>query len=80
MRDYKQEAKYHAQPEQIKKRVARNKARRHAIKDGKVSVGDGKEIDHKNMNALDNSPSNLRVVPRSVNRKKQPKTKTQKNY
>jgi hypothetical protein len=80
MRDYKQEAKYHAQPDQVKKRVARNKARRQAIKDGKVSVGDGKEIDHKNMNPLDNSPGNLRVVKKSVNRKKQPKTKTQKNY
>ena len=45
-RDYKKENEYKAQPEQIKLRVARNKARRQAIKDGRVEKGDGKEIDH----------------------------------
>jgi hypothetical protein len=34
-------------PAEVEKRVARNKARRHAIADGKVKVGDGKEIGHK---------------------------------
>ena len=28
----------------------------------------GKDIDHKNGNAMDNSPSNLRVMDRSKNR------------
>lgn len=54
-------------------RASRNKARAIAMKAGKVSKGDGKEVDHKNFNPRDNSPSNLRVVSKSVNRKKQPK-------
>jgi hypothetical protein len=45
-RDYVKENEYKKQPDQIAKRVARNKARREAIKDGRVSKGDGKEIDH----------------------------------
>jgi len=45
-RNYKQEEKYEDSPEQVKNRVARNKARRDAIKSGKVKKGDGKEIDH----------------------------------
>ena len=35
-----------SKPENIAKRVARNKARREAIRKGRVSVGDGKELDH----------------------------------
>jgi hypothetical protein len=42
------------------------------MKAGKVSKGDGKEIDHKNFNPRDNSSSNLRVVSKATNRKKQP--------
>ena len=61
--------------EQKKRRAGRNKARREAIKAGKVKKGDGKEIDHKNYNPLDNRPSNLRVVSKKVNRTKQPKRK-----
>ena len=34
-------------PAEVKARVARNKARRHAIAAGKVAVGDGKEVAHK---------------------------------
>jgi hypothetical protein len=45
-RDYQKENEYKAQPEQIKLRVARNKARREAIKAGRVKKGDGKDIDH----------------------------------
>ena len=41
-RNYKKEYEdYHARPEQIKRRAARNKARRHLEKEGKVSKGDG---------------------------------------
>lgn len=68
VRDYKQEAKYHATPSQKKKRASRNKARREAIRKGRVRLGDGLDIDHKNTNALDNSPSNLRVRSKSTNR------------
>ena len=56
-----------------KDRAARNAARNAAEKAGRVSKGDGKEIDHKNFRPRDNSPSNLRVVSREFNRKRQPK-------
>jgi hypothetical protein len=75
-RDYKKEAEYAARPEQVKRRMARNRARAAAIKAGKVKKGDGKEVDHvgaKRTGDLDNS--RVRVVSRRVNRKKQPKTK-----
>jgi hypothetical protein len=55
---------------QKKRRAARNKARRRLLAEGRVKKGDGKEVDHKNGNPLDNSKGNLRVVPRSVNRAK----------
>lgn len=75
-RDYKREYREHGgTPEQKKRRAARNAARNAAIKAGKVKKGDGKEIDHKNFNALDNRPSNLRVVDKKTNRTKQPKRK-----
>lgn len=54
-------------------RAARNRARAKAMKAGKVHKGDGLEIDHKNFNPRDNSPSNVRVVTKKVNRTKQPK-------
>lgn len=73
-RDYKKEYKEHgALPEQKKRRAARNKARNAALKSGKVTKGDKKEIDHKDYNPLNNSPSNLRVVSKKTNRTKQPK-------
>lgn len=46
-RDYQHENEmYKSKPEQIKLRVMRNKARREAIREGRVKKGDGKEIDH----------------------------------
>ena len=45
-RDYKKENEYKSTPDQIKKRVARNKARQQAIKEGKASVGDGTSVEH----------------------------------
>ena len=68
-RDYKKEYNgYHKNPIQIARRSSRNKARAKAKKEGRVSVGDGKDVDHKNHNAMDNSNSNLRVRDRSSNR------------
>ena len=73
-RDYKKEYRdYQGTPEQIKRRAQRNAARRKMEAAGRVHKGDGKEVDHKNFNTANNSNSNLRVVPRSVNRRKQPK-------
>lgn len=51
-------------------RASRNSARRSALKSGRVHKGDGKDIDHKNSNPLQNSASNLRVVSRKTNRGK----------
>jgi len=46
-RNYKSEyANYHASPEQKKKRAARNKARRDAIKQGRARKGDGMDVHH----------------------------------
>lgn len=69
VRDYKQEYKnYHASPEQKKKRASRNAARSKMEQAGKVRKGDGKDVDHKNSNARDNSKGNLRVQSKSANR------------
>jgi hypothetical protein len=63
-------AEYQAKPENVEKRVDRNRARRHAIAEGKASVGDGKDIGHKV--ALDNggsgADSNTKVQSRKSNR------------
>jgi|TARA_R110002126_G_scaffold18924_6_gene71649 5-methylcytosine-specific restriction endonuclease McrA len=68
-RDYKKENEYKAQPEQIKLRVARNKARRQAIKDGRVEKGDGKEIDHviPLSKGGSNTKANTRIRTKSQN-------------
>ena len=63
-------AEYQKKPENVEKRVDRNRARRHAIAAGKAAVGDGKDIDHKT--PLDKggsgADSNTRVASRSENR------------
>ncbi len=65
---------YQSRPDQIKKRTARNKARRMMEREGKVSKGDGRDVDHKNSNPLDNSKGNLKVVSRKANRGKRSKS------
>ena len=69
MRDYKKEYNsYHSKPKHKKRRAARNKARRIAIKTkGKAAVA-GKDVDHKDRNPHNNSRSNLRIQSRSKNR------------
>ena len=74
-RDYQAERKYDSKPEVKKKRAARNRARYAMIKAGKAAVGDGKDVNHKNGNALDNRPSNWEVESASKNRS-YPRTKT----
>lgn len=73
-RDYRKEYDdYHGTPEQKKRRADRNRARREAERDGRVSKGDGKEVDHvghHRKGRLRNVPT--RVVSRSANRKRQP--------
>lgn len=68
-RKYKNSATYQAQPEQVKNRVARNTARRAALKVGKVKKGDGKDVAHKV--AFDKGGSNkqgVRIESAATNR------------
>jgi hypothetical protein len=74
-RNYAQEERLNDTPAQREKQAARMRARRKMEKAGKVSKHDGKEVDHKNFNANDNSSDNLRVLPAKKNRSRQPKTK-----
>jgi len=61
-RDYKREYRlFHSKPKERKKRSNRVLARRKMIKKGKARKGDGKDIDHKDGNALNNGDGNLRV-------------------
>lgn len=69
LRDYEREYKRFQSSKKAKKdRAARNKARREALREGKVHRGDDLEIDHKDSNPSHNSSSNLRVVTRKFNR------------
>lgn len=72
--NYAKENKWEDTPAQVKRRVARNRARRKAIKAGKVHKGDGKELDHVGFHrtgSLDHVPT--KVVSRHANRIRQPK-------
>lgn len=69
------QAKYNSKPAQIKRRAARNAARREMIKAGKARKGDGKDVAHKNGNPRDNRKSNLTVQSKTENRS-YPRTKT----
>ena len=57
---------YESRPDQKKRRAARNRARRAAVKKYGAAALKGKDIDHRNGNPLDNSPSNLRIMSRKV--------------
>ena len=63
--------KYNSTEKAKKDRAARNKARRQAERDGRVSKGDGKDVDHKKplRNGGSNAKSNTRVRSKSANRK-----------
>ncbi len=63
--------KYHASPKMIKERASRNKARADMVKKGRVSKGDGKHVDHKDGNPMNNSDKNKRVMSAKANRVKQ---------
>lgn len=62
--------KYQSSKKAKKDRAARNRARRQALREGRVHKGDNKEIDHIKGLAEggSNSKSNTRVVSRTFNR------------
>lgn len=62
------QAKYNAKPEQKKKRASRNKARRAMIRAGKARKGDGKDVAHRNGNALDDRMDNYVMQSKKENR------------
>lgn len=68
-RDYAKEYRdYHAKPAQVKRRAGRNAARSKMVKAGRVSKGDGKDVDHKDRNPTNNSAGNMRVQSKAKNR------------
>jgi len=68
-RNYRQEYdRYQGKPAQKKRRAKRNAARAKLKKQGRVRLGDGMDVDHKNTNPNDNSSGNLRVQSKSSNR------------
>ena len=70
-RDYKQEYKQSQSSEKEKKnRAMRNNARRRMEAEGKVSKGDGKDVEHKKPLAKGggNGRGNLAVKSKSANR------------
>ena len=70
-RNYRKEYdNFHSSTKSKKDRASRNKARRQATASGRVSKGDGKDIDHRDGNPRNNSKKNLRVVSKSANRRK----------
>ena len=74
VRNYKQEAKTES-PLRRKKRTMRNKARRMAMRAGLVKKGDGKDVHHRDGNAMNTKASNLSVKTASKNRS-YPRTKS----
>jgi 5-methylcytosine-specific restriction endonuclease McrA len=73
MRDYKKEyERDHSSRSAKTNRAARNQARRVMKREGRVSKGDGREVDHKRplSKGGSNGRFNLRVVNRRTNRSK----------
>jgi len=82
-RELATKAAYNRRPSVQKKRVANNKARREAIRDGRVKKGDGKDVHH--VKPLDKGgstkKSNTKVVSKKTNRgwrKKNPEMYTKR--
>jgi len=82
-RELATKAAYNKKPSVQKKRVANNKARREALREGRVKKGDGKDVHH--VKPLDKGgstkKSNTKVVSKKTNRgwrKKNPEMYTRK--
>lgn len=73
LRNYKKETAYEERPEQVQRREARNRARRKALREGRVHKGDSLELDHVGFHrrgSLARVP--VRVVSKHANRIRQP--------
>ncbi len=72
-RDYKREYQtFHGKPQERRRRSLRVLARREMEKRGRVSKGDGKDVDHRKplSKGGTNAISNLKIVDKSSNRSK----------
>lgn len=68
-RSYKYDTAYQARPEQKKRRAQRNKARRAAIKAGKIKKGSKMDVDHIDAPKRGSlAKVKTRIIPRSKNR------------
>lgn len=72
------QTKYNRKPEQVKKRVNRNKARRQMIAAGKAKVGDGKDVAHLDNNTAHNNMVNLMLQSKAKNRSFKRNSKAQR--
>lgn len=59
---------YNATPEQLKRRAARNKARRLMIAKKGAAAVKSKDVDHKDGNPRNNNARNLRLLSKAKNR------------
>lgn len=62
------QARYEDTPKQVKRRESRNRARAAMVRAGKAHKGDGKDVEHKNGNPLDNRSTNWRMGTKHHNR------------
>lgn len=68
-RNYREEYdRYQSSSTQKKRRAKRNAARRKLMKQGRVRLGDGKDVAHKDNNPKNNSSKNLAVQSKKTNR------------
>ena len=74
-RDYKKEYReYHGTEEQKKRRAERNRDRKAAEKKHGKAALKGKEVDHQNAPRKGSlAGSRTRIIPKTANRKRQPK-------
>jgi hypothetical protein len=62
--NYEYDLKYEARPEQKKRRAQRNKDRRKALREGRVSKGSSIDVHHKDKSNLED----VMLLPRHRNR------------
>jgi hypothetical protein len=67
-RNYKRERQLQSTPIELAKNAARKRARRTLEKNGAVTKGDGRDVDHKDGNPMNNSMGNLSVKSKTKNR------------
>jgi hypothetical protein len=79
VRNYKKENAWEDTRAQVLRRMARNRARRKAIREGRVHKGDGKELDHTGHHRTGSLRNvSTRVVSRHANRVRQPPHKSRR--